>query len=269
MKLSDRVREIEAREQQWADRVREIEAREQQLADRERLLGKSSAEEAERVWDAIVALQAAGASSGDVVFAEAAAKLQTFADAAAKCLPTSYSLIHAQTVASVLLQARCSWLEGHPSSAVAAIKRAEVALRNDIVLLCSSRSHPGNKAEFEMKAREAYSGSMDLDMSSALSLSWHKWHGAARTPSKASRRKPRARRLRQTGKHPRSHSAPPSTGEGQASGSFHEASGDAEDESGTHLGHMGSEGDLRRAIRLAVAVFITADMGDAAHLGLP
>ena len=73
----------------------------------------------------------------------------------------------------------------------------------------------------------------------------------------------------QTDPHPRSHSAPPSTGEGQASGSSHEASGDAEDESGTHLGHMGSEGDLRRAIRLALAEFITADMVDAAHLGLP
>ena len=73
----------------------------------------------------------------------------------------------------------------------------------------------------------------------------------------------------QTDPHPRSHSAPPRTGEGQASGSFHEANGDAEDESGTHLGHMGSEGDLRRAIRLAVAEFITADMVDAAHLGLP
>ena len=56
---------------------------------------------------------------------------------------------------------------------------------------------------------------------------------------------------------------------GRTSGSFHEANGDAEDESGTHLGHMGSEGDLRRAIRLAVAEFITADMVDAAHLGLP
>jgi hypothetical protein len=89
LKLADRVREIDAREQQLADWVREIEAREQKLADRERLLGKSSAEqkekikteEAERVRDAIVALQAAEASSGDVVFAEAAAKLQTFAEA--------------------------------------------------------------------------------------------------------------------------------------------------------------------------------------------
>ena len=243
-----------------ADRVRDIEAREQKLADRERLLGKSSAEEAERVRDAIVALQAAEASSGDVVFAEAAAKLQTFAEAAAKLQGTSYSPIHAQTVASVLLQARCSRLEGHPPSAVDAIKRAEVALRNAIVLLCSSRSHPGNNAEFEMKAREAFCGSMDLDMSSALFLSYHKWHGAAGTPSKASRRKPRPRRLRRTGKHPRSHSAPPSTGEGQASRSFHEASGDAEDESGTHLGHMGSEGDLRRAIRRAVVEFCTADI---------
>ena len=171
LKLADRVREIDAREQQLADWVREIEAREQKLADRERLLGKSSAEEAERVRDAIVALQAAGASSGDVVFAETAAKLQTFAEAAAKFLPTSYSLILAQTVASVLLQARCSRLEGHPPSAVAAIKRAEVALRNAIVLQCSSRSHLGNQAEFEMEAREAFCGSMDLDMSSALLLS--------------------------------------------------------------------------------------------------
>ena len=232
LKLADRVREIDAREQQLADWVREIEAREQKLADRERLLGNSSAEQkekiktedAERVRDAIVALQAAEASSGDVVFAEAAAKLQTFAETAAKSLPTPYELIHAETVASVLLQARCSRLESHSPSAVAAIKRAEVALRNVIVVQCSSRSHPGNKAEFEMKARDAFCCSMDLDMSSALLLSWHKWHGAAGTPSKASRRKPRARRLRQTETHSRSHSAPPITGEGQASGSFHAAS---------------------------------------------
>ena len=166
--------------------------------------------------------------------------------------------VHAQTVASALLQARRSKASG-PPSAVDAIKAAEVALRNAVVLMCSSRTHPGNKAEFEEKAREAFGGSIDKDMRSALLLRWHKWQKTAGTPSNNSRRKPRPRRLR-TGKHRHSHSAPPSTGEGRASGSFHDASGDAEDESGTDLGHSRSEGDLRRAIRQAVAEFITADI---------
>ena len=105
LKLADRVRDIEAREQKLADRVRDIETREWVVGACERLFGQKgadwkerSAEEAERVRDAIVALQAAGTSSGDPVFAEATAKLQTE--------------VHAQTVASSLLQARHSKASG-------------------------------------------------------------------------------------------------------------------------------------------------------------
>ena len=98
----------------------------------ERLFGQKgadrkerSAEEAERVRDAIVALQAAGTSSGDPVFAEAAAKLQTE--------------VHAQTVALALLQARHSKASG-PPSAKDAIKAAELALRDVVVRRARERS---------------------------------------------------------------------------------------------------------------------------------
>ena len=113
------------------------------------------------------------------------------------------------------------------------------------------------RGAWEPSAGEVFGDSLDTDLRAALFLSWHKWQQAAGTPSNSSRRKPRPRR-RRTGKHRRSHSAPPSTGEGRASGSFHDASGDAEDESGTGLGHIRSEGDLRGAIRQAVAEFINA-----------
>ena len=265
LKLADRVRGIEAREQKLEDRERVIETREWVVRACERLFGhapslwrdaeESSAEEAARVRDAIVAVQAAGTSSGDPVFAEAAAKLQTE--------------VHAQTVASALLQARHAKASA-PPSATRAIKDAELALRDVVVRVCSSRTEPGNRSLFEASAGEVFGDSLDTDLRAALFLSWHKWQQAAGTPSNSSRRKPRPRR-RRTGKHRRSHSAPPSTGECRASGSFHDASGDAEDyvaqpealdESGTDLGHSRSEGDLRRAIRLAVAEFCTADILD-------
>ena len=249
------MRDIEAREQKLADRVRDIEARGRVVGACECLIEQkeadwkeSSAEEAERVRDAVVALQAAGTSSGDPVFAEAAAKLQTE--------------VHAQTVASALLQARHSKASG-PPSAKDAIKAAELALRDVVVRMCSSRTHPGNRHFFEASARVAFGGSLDKEMRAALLLSYHKWQKTAGTPSNSSRRKPRPRRQR-TGMHRRSHSAPPSTGGGRASGSFHDASGDAEDyvaqpealdESGTDLGHSRSEGELRRAIRQAVVDF--------------
>jgi hypothetical protein len=199
LQLANRVLEIEAREQQLADRLREIEAREQKLADRGRIrrmrrkssaeeAEKSSAEEAERAivanGMAVVALQAAGTSSGDPVFAEAAAKLQTE--------------VHAQTVASALLLARRSKASGAPS-AVDDIKNAELALRDVLVLMCSSRAHPGNRDMFEASARESFGGSLDTDMRSALFLSWHKWRDAQQTPgtpSNNSRRKHRPRRPR-------------------------------------------------------------------------
>ena len=261
LKLADRVRDIEAREQKLADRVRDIETREWVVGACERLFGQKgadwkerSAEEAERVRDAIVALQAAGTSSGDPVFAEAAAKLQT-------------EEVHAQTVASALLQAR-HWKASGPPSARTAIKAAELALRDVVVRMCSSHTQPGDRRFFEARSRAAFGGSLDTEMRAALLLSYHKWHKTAGTPSNSSRRPYRPRRPR-TGKHRQSHSAPPSTGGGRASGSFHDASGDAEDyvaqpealdESGTDLGHSRSEGDLRRASRGAVVVFCTADI---------
>ena len=126
--------------------MRDIEVRGWVVGACERLLGqkeadwkKSSAEEAERVRDAIVALQAAGTSSGDPVFAEAAAKLQT-------------EVVHAQTIALTLLQARHSKASG-PPSAKDAIKAAELALRDVVVRMCSSRTHPGNRDMFEANAR--------------------------------------------------------------------------------------------------------------------
>ena len=62
----------------------------------------------------------------------------------------------------------------------------------------------------------------------------------------------------------RSHSAPPSTGEGRAFRSFHDASGDAEDyvaqpealnEPETNQGYSRREDELRRAMRQAVVDF--------------
>ena len=106
--------------------------------------------------------------------------------------------VHAHTVASALLQARRSKASG-PPSAVDDIKNAELALRDVLVLMCSSRAHPGNRDMFEASARESFGGSLDTDMRSALFLSWHKWRDAQQTPgtpSNNSRRKHRPRRPR-------------------------------------------------------------------------
>ena len=168
------------------------------------------------------------------MFAEAAAKLQTE--------------VHAQTVATALLQARHSKASG-PPSAKDDIKAAELALRDVVVWMCSSDTQPGNRRFFETSARAAFGGSLDTEMRAALLLSYHKWHRTAGTPSNSSRRAYRPRR-----RHRRSHSAPPSSGGGRASGSLHTASGYAEACGGQPEAHdeSGEAAEVRRAILQAI-----------------
>ena len=265
LKLGNRTREIEARERELADRTRDIEAREQRMTDREHLHGekptqRDPAQEAGRVRDAIATLRTAEGASGDDGFAEAATRLQAIADAAAVPLGAAHSTALAWTVATLLLQSRSSKLRGHPVPAMDAIKAAEVALRDVMVLLCSSRSHPGDKDEFQAPAQEAFRGILDLDtdldMRSALHLSWHKWQGPAGTPSKNAGRKPRVRRQR-AGRHRRAHSAPPSTSANRATRNPHPIDDGPDDGSGAPLVHRRSEDELRRAMREAVADFIS------------
>ena len=179
-------------------------------------------------------MEAAGAPSGDPRLTDAAAKL--------KAEPS------ARTATSALVQANDSKAMNAPS-ATDAIKAAELAVRDVVVRMCSSRTRPGDRNIFEASAREAFGGSLDTDKRAALLLSYHKWHRTAGTPSNSSRRAYRPRR-----RHRRSHSAPPSTGGGRASGSLHTASGYAEACGGQPEAHdeSGEAAEVRRAILQAI-----------------
>ena len=226
--IEDRERWIEARDAALDARERRVEERE---ADEEEV----SVEEAERLRSAVAALEAAGASSGDFRLTDAAAKLRAEASARA--------------AAHALVQAHHSKANG-PPSATRDIKAAELAVRDVVVRMCSSHTQPGNRTFFEANAQEAFGGSLGTEMRAALLLSYHKWHRTAGTLSNSSRRAYRPRRRQ-------SHSAPPSSGGGRASGSLHTASGYAEACGGQREARdeSGEAAELRRAILQAVADF--------------
>ena len=232
--LAARVRWIEDRERWIEAREAALDARERRVEEREADEEEVSVEEAERLRSAVAALEAAGASSGDFRLTDAAAKLRAEASARA--------------AAHALVQAHHSKANG-PPSATRDIKAAELAVRDVVVRMCSSRTQPGNRTIFEANAQEAFGGSLGTEMRAALLLSYHKWHRTAGTHSNSSRRAYRPRR-----RHRRSHSAPPSTGGGRASGSLHTASGYAEACGGQPEAHdeSGEAAEVRRAILQAI-----------------
>lgn len=63
----------------------------------------------------------------------------------------------ARTAASAHVQAHHSKANG-PASVIGAIKAEELALRDVVVRMCSSRKQPGNRALFEASARESFGG---------------------------------------------------------------------------------------------------------------
>ena len=191
--LAAREAELAAREAELRDRERLVRERELELATREQRLQELEA--TERGYQALEAEAAVGRAADTPTAPATLARPRAEEEAAQKTQNAVRSLEAAEVAgggealgearqlledpcaksAASALMAIADVAKGCDKEALGAVKAAERAVRDVVVVRCRSRAEPGDRGAFLEAAEEAFGRPLDRELRAVLLLAYHKF----------------------------------------------------------------------------------------------